>query len=165
MSDGPDAGAPEPDSTGRLYFEDMTVGSRWVSPRRTITEADVSSFAGLSGDFNPLHVDSVFAEAGPFGARVAHGALVFSIATGLRQQMPIFRGSLRALLELRSWRFLAPVRLGDTVAVITSVVSTRETSRPDQGIVVQQLDVVNQRGESVQTGEMVSLIACRETAR
>jgi acyl dehydratase len=164
MSDWASAGAPEPDSTGRLYFEDMTVGSRWVSPRRTVTEADVSSFAGLSGDFNPLHVDGVFAEAGPFGARVAHGALVFSIATGLRQQMPIFRGSLRALLELRSWRFLAPVHLGDTVSVITSVLSTRETSRPDQGIVVQELDVVNQRGESVQSGEMVSLVARREPA-
>jgi acyl dehydratase len=165
MSERASAGAPEPDSTGRLYFEDMTVGSRWVSPRRTITEGDVSSFAGLSGDFNPLHVDSVFAETGPFGARVAHGALVFSIATGLRQQMPIFRGSLRALLELRSWRFLAPVHLGDTVAVVTSVVSTRETSKPDQGIVVQQLEVVNQHGESVQSGEMVSLVARREPPR
>jgi acyl dehydratase len=144
-----------------LYFEDMTEGTRWVSPRRTITEGDVSTFAGLSGDFNPLHVDEVYAESGPFGARVAHGALVFSIATGLRQQMPIFRGSLRALLELRSWRFLAPVHLGDTVTVITTVASARETSRPDQGIVVQQIDVVNQRGEAVQSGEMVSLVTRR----
>jgi acyl dehydratase len=154
-----DATAPEPDATGRLYFEDMPVGTRWVSPRRTITEADVSSFAGLSGDFNPLHVDSVFAERGPFGRRVAHGALVFSIATGLRQQMPVFRGSLRAMLELRSWRFLAPVHIGDTLAVITTVASARETSKPDQGLVVQQVDVVNQRGEAVQAGEMVSLVA------
>jgi acyl dehydratase len=164
MSDT-ESGAPEPDATGRLYFEDMTVGSRWVSPRRTITEADVSNFAGISGDFNPLHVDSVFAESGPFGRRVAHGALVLAIATGLRQQMPIFRGSLRALLELRTWRFLAPVHLGDTVAVITSVLSARETSKPDQGIVIQQLDVVNQRGDSVQSGELVSLMARREPAK
>jgi acyl dehydratase len=151
--------APEPDTAGRLYFEDMPVGTRWVSPRRTVTEADVSSFAGLSGDFNPLHVDSVFAESGPFGRRVAHGALVFSIATGLRQQMPVFRGSLRAMLELRSWRFLAPVHLGDTIAVVTTVASARETSKPDQGIVIQQVDVVNQHGETVQAGEMVSLVA------
>jgi acyl dehydratase len=161
MSDSVPATAPEPDAVGRLYFEDMTEGTRWVSPRRTITEGDVSTFAGLSGDFNPLHVDEVYAESGPFGRRVAHGALVFSIATGLRQQMPIFRGSLRALLELRSWRFLAPVHLGDTVTVVTTVASARETSRPDQGIVVQQIDVVNQRGETVQSGEMVSLVTRR----
>jgi acyl dehydratase len=164
MSEGARPGAPEPDSTGRLYFEEMPVGSRWVSPRRTITEADVSAFAGLSGDFNPLHVDSVFAEDGPFGRRVAHGALVFSVATGLRQQMPVFRGSLRALLELRSWRFTAPVHPGDTIAVITTVASTRETSRPEQGIVIQRVDVVNQHGDTVQGGEMVSLVTRRAAA-
>jgi acyl dehydratase len=160
MSEGT-ANLPEPDAFGRLYFEDMKVGASWVSPRRTITEADVGAFAGLSGDFNPLHVDAVFAAAGTFGRRVVHGALVFSVATGLRQQMPIFRGSLRALLELRSWRFLLPVFFGDTVAVVTTVESTRETSKPDQGIVVQRIDVVNQEGETVQSGEMVSLVARR----
>lgn len=151
--------ALEPDPFGRLFFEDMGVGESWVSPRRTVTEADVSAFAGLSGDFNPIHVDAVFAEAGGFGRRVAHGALVLSIATGLRQQMPIFRGSMRALLELRSWRFQRPVFFGDTVAVVTTVESKRETSKPDQGIVVQRIDVVNQDGETVQSGEMVSLVA------
>jgi acyl dehydratase len=160
MSDRPDR-APEPDAFGRMYFEDMAVGSRWVSPRRTVTEADVSVFAGLSGDFNPLHVDEAFAQAGPFGRRVVHGALVFAIATGLRQQMPIFRGSMRALLELRSWRFLRPVFFGDTVAVVTEVAEGRETSRPDQGVVIQRVEVVNQAGETVQAGEMVSLVACR----
>lgn len=158
----PATSAPEPDATGRLYFEDMTVGARWVSPRRTITEADVSAFAGLAGDFNPLHVDEVFAADSPFGRRVAHGGLVLAVATGLRQQMPIFRGSLRALLELRSWRFLKPVFFGDTVTVVTTVQSARETSRPEQGIVVQGIEVVNQDGVTVQEGEMVSLVASRE---
>jgi acyl dehydratase len=156
--------APEPDSSGRLYFEDMTAGTSWVSPRRTITEADVSAFAGLSGDFNPLHVDQVFAEAGAFGRRIAHGILVLGVASGLRQQMPIFRGSVRALLELRSWKFLAPVFFGDTVAVVTTVESARETKRPDQGVVVQRVDVVNQDGETVQSGELVSLVARRGDA-
>jgi len=160
MSEAPRP-APEPDSFGRLYYEDMTVGASWVSPRRTISEADVSAFAGLSGDFNPLHVDEVFAEQGAFGRRIAHGALVLSVATGLRQQMPIFRGSLRALLELRSWRFMRPVFFGDTVTVVSTVESARETSKPDQGIVVQRIDVVNQDGETVQSGEMVSLVAKR----
>src|SRR5690606_1509806 len=122
------------------------------------------SFAGLSGDFNPLHVDEVFAAAGPFGRRLVHGALVFSIATGLRQQMPIFRGSLRALLELRSWRFLRPVFIGDTVTVVSTVAEARETSKPDQGVVVQRIEIVNQEGEAVQAGEMVSLVARRSGA-
>jgi acyl dehydratase len=162
MSEAEQAGGlPEPDATGRLYYEDMTVGTRWVSPRRTVTEADVSAFAGLSGDFNPLHVDEVAAQAGAFGRRVAHGALVLSIATGLRQQMPIFRGSLRALLELRSWRFLAPVFMGDTIVTVNTVESSRETSNPKQGIVVQRVDIVNQRGETVQSGELVSLVSRR----
>lgn len=160
MSEAPGT-APEPDSAGRLYYEDMTPGTSWVSPRRTITEADVSAFAGLAGDFNPIHVDQVYAEAGAFGRRIAHGTLVLAVATGLRQQMPIFRGSLRALLELRSWKFTAPVFFGDTVAVVTTVTEARETKRPDQGIVIQRVDVVNQDGATVQTGELVSLVATR----
>lgn len=160
MSD-PIGQMPEPDSTGRLYFEDMEVGRSWVSPRRTIGEADVSAFAGISGDFNPLHVDAVFAADGAFGKRLVHGALVFSIASGLRQQMPIFRGSLRALLELRSWKFLRPVFFGDTVVAVTTVSEARATSKPDQGIVVQRVDVINQDGVTVQSGELVSLMTRR----
>lgn len=152
---------PKPDSFGRLYFEDMELGRSWVSPRRTITEADVSAFAGLSGDFNPLHVDAVLAAESGFGRRVVHGALVFSIATGLRQQMPVFRGSMRAMLELRGWRFLRPVFAGDTVVVVSTVVEARETSKPDQGVVVQRVEVVNQDGETVQAGELVSLVSRR----
>ena len=152
---------PEPDSTGRLYLEEMEPGRTWVSPRRTIGEADIVAFAGVSGDFNPLHVDAVFAAEAGFGRRVAHGALVFSIATGLRQQMPIFRGSMRALLELRSWRFRKPVFSGDTIVVVTTILERRETSKPEQGVVVQGLEVVNQDGEAVQSGELVSLVASR----
>jgi acyl dehydratase len=147
--------------TEPAYFDDMPVGTRWVSGRRTITESDVASFAGLSGDFNPLHVDELAAAEGPFGRRVAHGALVLSMATGLRQQMGVFHGSIRAFLELRSWKFLAPVFAGDTIAAVTTVVSARETSKPDQGVVVQRVDVVNQDGTVVQSGEFVSLIGRR----
>ena len=150
-----------PDSVARCYFEDMPVGRQWVTQRRTITEADVMSFAGLSGDFNPLHVDELFAAAGPFGRRVVHGLLVLSIATGLRQQSGVFYGVVRAFAEMKSWIFKRPVFIGDTVTVVSTVVSARATSKPGQGIVEQQVDVVNQHGEIVQTGIFVTLIAGR----
>jgi len=149
----------QPDVNRPTYFDDMTPGTRWVSPRRTIGEGDVSAFAGLSGDFNPLHVDEVFAAEGPFGRRVVHGALVFGVATGLRQQMGVFNGSLRALLELREWKFVKPVFIGDTIIVVTTVESARPTSKGDAGVVVQRVEVVNQDGVTVQTGQLVSLVS------
>ena len=150
-----------PDALSRCYFEDMPVGTRWVSQRRTLTEADVVAFAGISGDFNPLHMDETFAAAGPFGHRVVHGLLVLAVATGLRQQMGVFYGVVRAFAEIRSWAFKRPVFIGDTVTVVTSVVEARPTSKPGQGVVNQQVDVVNQDGDVVQTGVFVTLIATR----
>lgn len=145
-----------------LFFEDMTIGRQFTSGGRTITDAEVAGFAGVSGDFNPLHVNEVFAASGPFGQRIAHGLLVLAVASGLRQQMGIFHGSLRALLEIRSWKFLAPVLIGDTVFVHTTVESRRETSSSEQGIVTQGVDVTNQHGDVVQAGELVLLMMRRE---
>jgi acyl dehydratase len=71
--------------SGSLYYDDLQVGMQWTSARRTLNEADISWFAGLSGDFNPLHTDAVFAADTPYGGRIAHGVLVLSIATWLRQ--------------------------------------------------------------------------------
>lgn len=144
-----------------LYFEDLHDGLRLSSARRTLTESDLMTFAGLSGDFNPLHVDEPFAREQGFGRRVVHGALVLSIATGLRQQTGAFAGSMRALLELRSWRFQAPVFVGDTIGADTTIVELRPTSKPAHGVVVQRVEVVNQDAAVVQTGELVSLIATR----
>jgi acyl dehydratase len=147
-----------------LYYEDVQVGLTFQSPRRTITEADLVNFAGVSGDYNRLHTDEAFARATIFGRRVAHGTLVLSISQGLRQRTGVFEGTLMALLEIRRWRFLKPVFIGDTVGVETEVAGLRETSRADRGIVVQRVRVVNQRGEVVQEGELVSLIRRRTPA-
>jgi acyl dehydratase len=160
----PESGLPNPlvpTAEARCYFEDMHVGRQWVTQRRTITEADVVAFAGISGDFNPLHTDEVFAAAGPFGQRVVHGLLVLSIATGLRQQSGVFFGVVRAFAEVKSWRFVKPVFIGDTVCVVTTVVESRATSKPGQGIVEQRVDVVNQSGDIVQSGVFVTMIAGR----
>jgi len=147
-----------------LYLDDLSEGMQFRSPRRTVTESDLMTFAGVSGDFNPLHIDEPFAREHGFGRRVVHGALVLSMATGLRQQMGTFNGSMRAMLELRSWKFRAPVFVGDTIGTETTVLEVRSTSDPSRGVVVQRVDVVNQDGELVQTGELVSLIASRPQA-
>ena len=104
-----------------LYFEDVEVGFRFETPSRTVTEADLVAFAGVSGDFNPLHTDRVFAATSIYGERIAHGALVLSLVTGLRQRVGLFDGTLMGLLEIRSWRFVAPVLIGDTIRVASEV--------------------------------------------
>jgi acyl dehydratase len=147
-----------------LYFEDVEVGMRFESPSRTITEADIVNFAGVSGDFNPLHTDEVFAKDTIYGRRIAHGVLALSVVTGLRQRMGTFDGTLMGFLEIRSWRFRAPVFPGDTIRAITSVAELRETSKPDRGVMVQGIEVLNQDGDIVQDGEFVTLLRRRTDA-
>lgn len=144
-----------------LYFEDVAVGDRFETVGRTVTEADLVNFAGVSGDFNPLHTDAVAGAASIFGQRVAHGTLVLSLAAGLRQRLGVFEGTLLGLLEVRSWRFLAPVFIGDSVWVTMEVTELRPTSRPERGVMAQRLKVRNQDGDLVQEGELVALLARR----
>jgi acyl dehydratase len=144
-----------------LRFEDVELGFRFETPSRTVTEADLVAFAGVSGDFNPLHTDRFLAAESIYGERIAHGALVLSITTGLRQRVGLFDGTLMGLLEIRSWRFAAPVRIGDTIRVVCEITELRETSKPDRGIMVQRIDVLNQDGIAVAGGEFVMLLRRR----
>ena len=145
-----------------LYFEDVEAGFRFETPARTVTEADLVNFAGISGDFNPLHTDERFAANSIYGERIAHGALVLSLATGLRQRTGLFDGTLMGLLEIRTWRFLKPVRIGDTIRVVNDILELRETSKPDRGVMVQRVEVVNQQDDVVAAGEFVMLLRRRE---
>jgi acyl dehydratase len=145
-----------------LHFEDLEVGVAWRSGGRTVTEADIAAFAGVSGDFNPIHVDAEYAAGTVFGQRVAHGALVLAIATGLRQQQGTFRGTLKAWLGMRDWRFTAPVLIGDTVHVVTEVTELRDTKDPLAGLAIQRVEVRNQRDEMVAKGEFVTLMHRRD---
>jgi acyl dehydratase len=144
-----------------LFFEDVEVGFRFETPRRTVTEADLVAFAGISGDFNPLHTDAVFAAQTIYGERIAHGALILSLATGLRQRVGRFDGTLMGLLEIRRWRFVAPVRIGDTIRVVSEVTELRPSSKSDRGVMVQRVEVVNQDDAVVNEGELVLLIRRR----
>jgi acyl dehydratase len=144
-----------------LYFEDIEVGFRFETPRRTVTEADLVAFAGVSGDFNPLHTDAVFAAGSIYGERIAHGALVLSLATGLRQRVGLFDRTLMGLLEIRSWRFRAPVLIGDTLRVANEITELRPTSKPDRGIMVHRVEVIKQDDTVAAEGELVMLLRRR----
>lgn len=118
------------------YFDDLTVGMGEVSPRRTIGEGDVSAFAALSGDRNPLHVDETHAAAGPFGRRIAHGLLGTAIASGLFTETDLSRSLQRALIAMLGVeaRFEGPIFFGDTVEVEATVTDLRPTSSGERGI-------------------------------
>jgi acyl dehydratase len=148
---------------GRVYLEDIEVGHEFVTARRTITEADIVAFCGVSGDFNALHTDELFVrEETPFRTRIAHGLLVLSISSGLRSEGDDWL--VIAYLEEQR-RFVAPTYAGDTIHARCRVESSRRSrSRPDTGIVTLSVEVVNQDGEVVQTGTDVLMVAARTPA-
>lgn len=140
-----------------LYFEDFTIGTRLRTAGRTITEADIVTFAGLSGDFNQIHTNAVHAAADTFGKRVAHGLLVQSIATGLAVQSGVIEGTVLAFREL-DCKFSLPVFIGDTVHVEIEIVETKAFPRLKGGNVTMKFAVVNQDGAAVQRGNWVMLV-------
>jgi len=139
------------DIAGRMgrFWEDFSVGEVLVTGRRTIDGGDVSRYAGLSGDFNPLHIDAEFAKTTPFGERVAHGILTLAVSHGQQNLGGWFAGTTLALLGLDRLKFTAPVRFGDTVWTEMTVTEARPSSKPDRGVVVFDVAVRNQRGEPV----------------
>ena len=141
-----------------LYWEEWAIGAEFFSSARTITEADIVNFAGISGDYNPLHIDEEFCRNTEFGTRIAHGPLVYSIATGLLFQLHLYDDTLIAFLGFDSLKFTKPVKIGDTVRARIEVLEKRETSKPDRGIMKRLLQVINQRDDVVQEGVQVFLL-------
>jgi acyl dehydratase len=131
-----------------LTFEQFSVGDNFVCQGRTITEADVVNFAGISGDFNPLHTNEEYGKTTPFGGRIAHGVLVLAIATGQVNQLGIFEGTTIALLQ-QTIKYVGPVKFGDTIHLESTIVEKKETSKPDRGILTLDNKVFNQHGQPV----------------
>lgn len=141
-----------------MYWEEWEVGGEFESSGRTVTEADIVMFAGLSGDYNSLHIDEEFCKKTQFGTRIAHGPLVYAIAAGLLFQLHLYDDTLIAFLGFDSLKFTNPVKAGDTIRARIKVLEKRETSKPDRGVMKRQLQVVNQRGEVVQEGIQAFLL-------
>ena len=124
-------------------FPDLKVGERFISRGRTITEADVVSFAALTGDFHPQHTDKVFAERSIFGARVAHGMLIASYSMGM-----VPTSYVVALRRLRNLVFKRPVYLGDTIHVEATIADLRPFTE-EAGLVTGRWKIVNQDAKTV----------------
>ena len=146
------------------YFDDFHVGQEFVTKARTVTEADVVNFAALSWDTNQLHTDTEFAKGTIFGERIAHGMLGIVIHSGLSQMLGLMEGTILAFLGM-TWNFHTPIRIGDTVHVVQRVKEMREASKNDRGVLTFEKELVNQRGEVVQTGTTTVLLAKREMSK
>jgi acyl dehydratase len=135
-----------------LHFEDLAVGDQYVSPGRTVTEADIVLFAGLSGDYNILHTDAEYMKSSQFGERIAHGLLGLCIQSGLlTRAMPALAEV--QLVSLR-WKFKGPIKIGDTITARARIAAKGEGDLPGFGVVNVARQLLNQRGEVVQEGEM-----------
>jgi acyl dehydratase len=145
-----------------LFFDDVQVGQEWESLGRTVTEVDVLNFAGVSGDFNPIHVDHEFAKTTLFRKPIAHGLLVFSIASGLGVSCPPMR--TLAFVEIRNWHFREPVFFGDTIRMRTRVLEKASRGRGRRGSITWQRQVMNQDHKVVQEGVTVTLVEGRGAA-
>jgi acyl dehydratase len=141
------------------YWDDFEEGETFTTAARTVTEGAVDLFAGLSGDFNPLHTDEEQARQTPMKGRIAHGMLVLSVATGLANQLGLFEGTTLALLGMDKIKWTAPVRPGDTVHVELTIRRKKESSKPDRGVLMTEATVRNQRTEAVMTAEWTTLMA------
>ncbi len=144
----------------RRHFDEIEIGEEYESPGRTVTEADIVMFAGLSGDYNVLHTDAEFMKSSIFGERIAHGLLGLAIQSGLltRGMRPY---ETIAFMGLR-WKFKGPIKIGDTIRVQAKVVGKKETSKADRGVITLSRQVINQRGEVVQEGETDVMVARRQ---
>lgn len=135
----------------------LKVGETIETAGRTVGEGDINLFAGLVGDFTPVHMDEPFAATTPHGTRIAHGPLTMSTAIGLATQTGHFGHRVIALVNL-NWDFSGVVKIGDTIRARITLDEERPTSKPGRGLATYAFEVLNQRGESIQRGRMKVIV-------
>jgi acyl dehydratase len=144
------------------FYEDLPVGTTICTEGRTIEGNVVDAFAGVTGDFASVHTDAIAARKTIYGEQIAHGLLSLSILQGLMAQTRYLLDTGLASLGWDAVKFIAPVRLGDTVYGEFTIREARlSTSRPNAGIVVEDCRLTNQEGTVVLTGRHISMIKCR----
>ena len=141
-----------------LYFEDFFVGQALETQKRTIAEDDILTFARLTGDDNRIHTDPEFSKTTMFGRQVAHGLLGLSIASGLAWQTGILDGTVIAFREVKEWKFVKPVFIGDSIYVQLKVTETKALPRIGGGSVTITLEVKNQNEEACHRGKWTVLM-------
>jgi 3-hydroxybutyryl-CoA dehydratase len=146
-----------------LWFEQFEEGMVVESAGRTITEADVVGFASLSGDWNQMHTDAEYCKTTMYGQRVAHGLLVLSVASGLAMRLGFMEQTVKAFMGL-SWKFRAPVFIGDTVHLRATVTKKHPMRQLGGGVVTFNVEVLNQDNRVVQRGEWEVIVASMPAA-
>jgi acyl dehydratase len=142
-----------------LHFEDLPLGEEWTTRGRTITEGDLASYITMAGDYNPLYADAHYASGGPQKGVVLPGTMISAVALGLgTMDMPI--PATVALVGM-TWRYLHPVRLGDTVRAHWRLGRKRQVDNPSWGLAVWQVEVTNQDSTVVASGEIARLVERR----
>lgn len=139
----------------------LTIGHSVMTPARTIGEGDVTLFAGLVGDFTPIHVDETFAAASPHRTRIAHGPLTMATAIGLATQTGLFGPRVIGMVNI-NWDLSGVVKLGDTIRARVTIDALRPTSKPGRNLGTFGFEVLNQRDETIQRGRMIVILRADE---
>lgn len=141
-----------------LYFEEFSAGQKISTVGRTVSEGDIYTFAGLTGDYNQIHTNAAFASKTQFGQRIAHGLLGLSISTGLIMQTGFLEGTVLAFREINEWKFVKPFFIGDTVSAELTITETKALPRIGGGAIIAAIVVKNQNDEICQRGSLNLLV-------
>jgi 3-hydroxybutyryl-CoA dehydratase len=146
-----------------MFFDDVEIGQEWESLGRTVTETDIVAYAGLSGDFNPIHMDHEFAKTTVYRKPIAHGLLIWAISSGLGMLSPPMR--TLAFVGIRDWQFKSPVYIGDTIRIKTKVMEKEARARGRRGLITWLRTITNKAGKTVQEGITTTLVEGRALHR
>ena len=152
-----------PDGPIGVYFDEVEIGTEYVTRGRTITESDIVQFAALTGDYNPMHTNDEYMKTHAMGQRVAHGMLTLSYAVGQIYQLGFME---RTVIAFRSveMKFSLPVFVGDTLHTVVKITEKKEARRLGGGQVIAEVKIINQDGKTVQSGSMTLILASRPDA-
>ena len=144
-----------------LHFEDIELGTRFESEVHVVTAADIAAFADVTRDHHPLHLDADYAKSRGFPTVIAHGLFGLSLMEGLKSKLKLYDETSVASLGWDDVRFKRPVIAGDRLRVRFRFADKRPTSTATRGIVVEELELINQRDEIVTAARHTSLILTR----